>query len=124
MPKKNQNPNLQFPVTSERKGKPLSMENFKHDVPSVVREIIQNSLDAASNGQKVSVKFEVGRINTMDIPGIDEYKRALKSAKKDWEPNSDEVSKYLRGLSEEASKKEQYVLFATDNGMGLNKERM
>jgi len=113
-------PTLQFPITSETKGKPITAERLS--VSSVVREMIQNSLDARS-GETVKVKFEVDEIKTSEIPGIDEYKKALKTAKRNWK-EKEQVLQYLKDIESAANQKKQSVLFVKDNGIGLNKRRM
>ncbi|MCY4444865.1 MAG: hypothetical protein OXC02_00130 [Rhodobacteraceae bacterium] len=97
---------------------------------AVVRELIQNSLDAALIEAKencAKVQFRLFESQTKDIPGIKSYKAAFKSAKHHQMvdgrlpiaagPIAERVENALR-------KKNQRILAVSDNGCGLDKAKM
>lgn len=97
---------------------------------AIVRELIQNSLDAAreAGSNKAIIRFEVKKCLLDNIPAIDTYKKAFSQAEKD-------QSNLNHGLSDQAKmvtdtikdclKKERVeTLFVLDNGIGLDTNRM
>jgi len=121
--------NLKFP-SGERCGLTavaLSISSDK-EAPSIVREIIQNSLDAATTAGRdaAHVKFSLENISPDSIPGITEYKKALKAVanryeKQDWpEQSKDIIDRMQEGLKQKTIP----ALIVTDNGIGLNKKTM
>ncbi len=93
---------------------------------STIREFIQNSLDAAIQAGKktAEVHFIVKDIKCSDIPGMDEYKIALKNSIKDqqnmnaYNNQSDQVAQRLLTASNKPSFS---TLFVIDNGVGFGK---
>ncbi len=100
---------------------------------AIVREIIQNSWDAAREAKRdiARVRFEVIKHKLSQVPGIQQYRNAFNRAK--------QAQKRLRsghrGLSDQAKDVVQAIeaclaseqcttLFALDNGIGLDESRM
>ncbi len=104
--------------------------NFRERSPAaIVRELIQNSLDAARTGEKTIVRFILLRINTEEIPGIVSYRNAFKKAiqyrkKVNNGELSDQESMVVRTIKETLDCHKQDVLAVVDNGYGLNKKTM
>ncbi len=99
---------------------------------AVVRELIQNSLDAAliaANEKCARVRLRKFSCNTGDIPGIDSYRKAFEQAiethtqsgKKDMPTQAKLVVDRIRRALQQ---KMQAVLSITDNGVGLDKRTM
>lgn len=107
------------------------LEGF-HDLKpeAVVRELVQNSLDAAQEaGREVAhVRFEVGDLPCQDIPGIAEYRRVFHRAVKDQKRKLGELPDAAQAVAsamESALAESQHqVLYVLDNGIGLNEARM
>ena len=107
------------------------------DATTVVRELIQNSVDAfkekpskdKSPSGRAVIRFEVDNVNVSDLPGIVEMKEAFPLAV-DAQTEINEgtfpaVQKQLvTGIKRELDKESCNVLSVSDNGVGLNKARM
>ena len=98
---------------------------------TVVRELIQNSLDAAREASRGTayIRFEVRTSPTNNIPAIDTYEQALKKAIADQKKLSDgklpDHAELVTNAMTECLKKEHTpTLYVLDNGIGLNEERM
>ena len=95
------------------------------DIPSAVRELIQNSLDAAMEipRRPAVVRFSVERHPLKSIPGLPEYKAAFQSASvrsRFGGQEADIIADIEKGLQSETVP----FLFVEDNGVGLNPRRM
>ncbi|MGI9298162.1 MAG: hypothetical protein ACR2QC_09730 [Gammaproteobacteria bacterium] len=122
-------PRLQFPP-GEKSGLTalaLSVSADKNS-PAIVREILQNSLDAAkaANRECAHVRFSVESVAVAGIPGIGEYNRALEKveefcAQTNWPAQSRDI---FQGLKSNAAEESLPVLFVADNGMGLDNDNM
>lgn len=98
---------------------------------AVVRELVQNSLDACrmAGVKKTKVIFRLDRVHQGEIPGIEKYKKAFKAAM-DYQKNS--TTKELPGQAENIAnrikraldKSHLDVLSVIDNGIGLDSSRM
>ena len=98
---------------------------------AVVRELIQNSLDAAreANERTAFVRFRLTRENTKTIPGIRSYGKALESAIKTNQkltggqlPRQAEL--VVNTIKGALSQNKQDILSVLDNGIGLDERRM
>ena len=100
---------------------------------AIVREIIQNSWDAAREAKRdiARVRFEVIKHKLSQVPGIQQYRNAFNRAKQAQE----RLRSGHRGLSDQAKDVVQAIeaclaseqcttLFALDNGIGLDESRM
>lgn len=96
---------------------------------AVVRELIQNSLDAAAEVGSVPaiVHFRRSSCDLSNIPGIDGYIEAFKRAKHSQGAGGtlpDQAKAVVNVIERCLSKKECQILFVLDNGIGLNTKRM
>lgn len=97
---------------------------------AAIRELIQNSLDAAVDaGEEIArMRFHVASgCRTDDIPGIKAYRKAFKSATQDTfdslppSDNSRAITEEIRACLKLSTCEILYVL---DNGIGLDRDRM
>ena len=108
------------------------ISSFRDMSPStIVRELIQNSLDAAHDAEitKAVTRFSTTEVKTKSIPGIKSYRAAFKKAvkRRKSENNgtlSDQEQIVVDRISEALSRTCQQVLIVSDNGVGLNKNSM
>jgi hypothetical protein len=105
----------------------LSSSNDK-DPSLIVREIVQNSLDAAlldAKKKQAKIKFEVKSALKADIPGYDEYLIAIKSiAKNIKNSGSDQEKDILQDIEKELDNDSISVLMVSDNGIGFDDIRL
>lgn len=93
-----------------------------NELQALAREICQNSLDAiCENEQEVQIEFEMHFINTSEMPGYDEYVKALKRCQTYWEKsNSVRAISYLKRALREINENKSFVLRISDyNTTGL-----
>ena len=121
-------PELRFGYSTDRTGfTPAGIAAFSDLRPAaVVRELIQNSLDAAlieAREPCARVRFERNVCTLDEIPGMESYRTAFRQAVKEQKPSGsaravvDRIERTLREKSHE-------VLWVTDNGVGLDGKRM
>lgn len=101
------------------------IENFNGtELPSLVRENCQNSLDAASDetDPRVLVEFERYSVQNAQIPGIEEYRRILENCKSFWNTaKSEKTNKFLEKALSHANSDRGYMLRISDyNTTGLS----
>ena len=121
-------PELQFGYSTDRTGfTPAGIAAFSDLRPAaVVRELIQNSLDAAlieAREPCARVRFERSACTLDQIPGINSYRTAFRRAVKEQTPSGSAravVERIERTLREESHD----LLCVTDNGVGLDGKRM
>lgn len=96
--------------------------------PAIVREILQNSLDAAADANRdcADVVFSVESVSTDSIPGMSGYKAAVEgaiqfSANRSHPGQSKAILNSIKARLEKATVP---VLFISDNGIGLDKIAM
>ena len=91
----------------------------------VVRELVQNSLDAAQEaGRKQTiVRFEIAKHERNDIPAFDSYKAAFNKAKKD-QKKQDSALNVISSIETQIKSRKIETLFVMDNGIGLNEKGM
>ena len=119
---------LQFGHSTDRAGfTPAGIAAFSDLRPAaVVRELIQNSLDAALIDARepcARVRFERGTCTLDEIPGVGSYRGAFQKALKEHPPTGSArpvVERIKRTLEQESHE----VLSVTDNGVGLDGRRM
>ena len=121
-------PDLQFGYSTDRAGfTPAGIAAFSDLRPAaVVRELIQNSLDAAlieARQPCAYVRFERRTCTLEEIPGIKSYRKAFQQAVKEQTPSGSarSVVERIRGTLREAS---HDLLWVIDNGIGLDGKRM
>ena len=95
-----------------------------------VRELIQNSVDAAKEAKvdKAKVTFSEEKVSQEDVPGIEEYRKAFKKAKnfmKNFTKDemTDQANNIIASIEDclsNKNSKEFDVLTVLDNGIGLD----
>ncbi len=121
-------PDLLFGHSTDRTGfTPAGIAAFSDLRPAaVVRELIQNSLDAAlieANEACAVVRFERSTCTLEEIPGIESYRTAFERAVEEQTPSGSArsvVERIRRTLLEESHD----LLCVIDNGVGLDGRRM
>ena len=125
-------PDLQFGPGTSGGFTPAGVAAFDNLRPAaVVRELIQNALDAARTvaATPAIVRFRVTRTHRDAIPGIESYKSAFAKAVSTQETmtggaltgQAQLVAETIRHALE---REELDVLSVLDNGAGLNEQRM
>ena len=127
---------LKFPPTDSIKGFTSHETSSFNDVQpaKIVRELIQNSLDAAveAHQPKAIMRFRKDPIESMDIPGIAEYGKAFDRAVEFWTGRgngklTDPVQEVVGRIRESLQSLEEgnaNLLSVIDNGIGLDGTRM
>ena len=119
---------LQFLPSATPEGfasKAVSSDNDAN--PSViVRELIQNSLDAGAEMLgPVEVDFVFSEMPVSGIPGIKVYRSAFEAAKRDLRGRIQEAAEaQIERIEDSLAKERLPVLQVIDNGVGLDTERM
>lgn len=126
-------PDLRFGPSGSTTGfTPARIAGFSDLKPAaVVRELIQNSLDAAREAQEKTavVRFRLRRVAMLEIPGVQSYRNALDRA----EATQRSLAKgqlaaqavaVVRTMREALDRDSVDVLSVLDNGVGLDEDRM
>ena len=131
MPKSKSESDLYFFSSVDKSGFTSSKGNFRwdEDPSAIMRELIQNSLDARYPSEKAIVQFILDEVDTVDIPGIDSYRKAFKRAVQfEKDANNGKLTSKTKmivdRISRDLEKKTQRILIVQDNGIGLNKKAM
>ena len=122
---------LYFGVTHQPSGFTSGVvAHFDGSEEPVVRELIQNSLDAARDaGRSATVQFVITQVPSSSLPGWSTYKEAFQRAveeRKRWHegsPSHDEQS-VINHINDTIKTPMIPVLLCIDNGHGLNAKRM
>lgn len=123
---------LKFGPGSSAGFTPAGIASFSDLRPAaVVRELIQNSLDAAVEaGEKTAiVRFRLTRSRTSDIPGIQSYRRAFHAAVQSQKGSGggalpSQAARVVDVIGRALNRKEHDTLSVLDNGVGLDETRM
>lgn len=96
------------------------------DPYTVVRELVQNALDAAIKRDVIRVVFEIDDIAVALIPGLDEYKDRLACAVASQREagNLAQAQSVVNAMCSSVGAETARVLWVSDNGLGLNKDSM
>ena len=107
-------------------GFPALAEQSSVHPTTIVRELVQNSLDAAkeANRKTATICFELEEHNPADLPAFDVYKKAFDKAKKASHTQQDSAKSIIRTIERTIKAPKMDILFVMDNGVGLNPERM
>jgi len=107
-----------------------AVAQFDGSEEPVVRELLQNSLDAARDaGRSAEVRFVIDEIPGSALPGWSTYQKVFKEAKEqrhrwhDGKPSHDEKTVIDR-IAETIKSPMIPILLCIDNGHGLNGKRM
>ena len=123
---------LQFGPGSPSGFTPTGIASFSDLRPAaVVRELIQNSLDAAVEAgvPTATVLFRLTRHKTRDIPGIKSYREAFFAAVRTHEDMGggrlpSQAERVVQVIDDAVKGNEQDVLAVLDNGIGLDPTKM
>ena len=121
-------PELQFGYSTDRAGfTPAGIAAFSDLRPAaVVRELIQNSLDAAlieAREPCAHVRFERSACTLDEIPGIKSYRTAFRRAVEEQTP-SGSARAVVERIERTLQRESHDLLWVTDNGVGLDGKRM
>lgn len=123
------NAQLHFPPTAKIDGFTNAVTSGSVYAEGVVRELLQNALDAAiSAGRRAEVCLTVASVEVDHFPGVSAYESSFDAAYEERQSNQGEltldeqnaISRILSVLEATEAK----VLFCRDNGVGLDEERM
>lgn len=105
--------------------KSLATENTVEPGP-MVRELIQNSLDAGhmAGREQVKVCFSLEEVKIDDLPGIREYRKAFYAAKETHKNHLENVRAQISRIEKSLESRTVKILNVRDNGIGLNSETM
>ena len=111
---------------------PSGIASFSDLRPAaVVRELIQNSLDAAVEAEvpTATVRFRLTRIRTRDVPGMTSYRKTFFAALKTHEEMGggtlpSQAERVAQVIFDAVKQDEQDILSVLDNGIGLDEDRM
>lgn len=128
MQAKDSTPDLKFRSGVEETGfEPKNMAVSIAKSAPIVRELIQNALDAAQEiSQPAEVEFQIEKHLVEEIPGIRKYRRVLERALETQgkNPGGTQWQKVATDMKKASNQKEVSVLFILDNGIGLDPKRM
>ena len=120
---------LYFPPTAKIDGFTNSVTSGSVYAEGVVRELLQNALDAAISAERrAEVHLNVASVEVDGFPGIAEYESAFDAASE--ERQFDRVESTLdeqnaiRRILDVLEADEAKVLFCRDNGTGLDADKM
>ncbi|MDD9983505.1 MAG: hypothetical protein OXU81_19470 [Gammaproteobacteria bacterium] len=129
----NDSPDLRFGPGSNQGFTGIGVATFDDLRPAaVVRELIQNALDAARKAQVLQavVRFRLSETRRESIPGMASYKCAFEKAiasQRDWTDDGELASQadlVVDRIREALDEELLDVLTVFDNGIGLNEQRM
>lgn len=135
MTKGTKEPRLRFgPTTTPQGFTAYGMSSFSDLRPArIVRELIQNSLDAAVEAGEATavVRFKATMIGLKEVPDIIGYEKAFRLAVDDQTRMNGELSDAAQQVVDtidaalrQLSGDDAYCLSVLDNGVGLNERRM
>lgn len=125
----NSSPSLQFDKLKGKLGfvHPYINDQSPSDVELVIRELLQNSLDAAGEERMINVTIAVEEIKTSELPSFEEYKSAFeacKVAREKLKGLADEEQRIIKQISKLLESPTIPVMFCRDNGKGIAAENM
>ena len=123
------NAELVFPEAWQLDGFTTNVTSRQAGEPDpVVRELLQNSLDAAvreANREYAEIHFTIATRPLVDLPGYAAYVAAFDAAKAEVKtPATHDVRSAIRRIDQVLGTQDMSVLFCQDNGVGLNPTRM
>ena len=132
MPRRRRIPDLRFGPGTSGGFTPAGVAAFDNLRPAaVVRELIQNSLDAARNAgvSPAIVRFRLTCVHRDTVPGIESYKRVFAKAVQTQEtmtggPLAGQAQLTAETIRSALAQDELDMLCVLDNGVGLDEQRM
>lgn len=119
---------LVFPISGEPQGfSTLVTTSWDGKPEPIVRELLQNCLDAAAEvKRKAEVDFEIRQVPLDQVPGIQSYRRHFEMAVAERETKKQgaaekQVIRRIRAILEAGSVR---LLVCRDNGVGVDTDRM
>lgn len=109
---------------------PAGISGFSDLRPAaIIRELVQNSLDAAieADVKSAKIRFRLTRCGKEEIPGIQEYEEAFNLAVTTHREKGElrsQARRVVRSIQRALDQTKPYVLSVLDNGIGLNESRM
>ncbi len=108
-----------------------ALSHFDGDAEPVVRELIQNSVDAADKaGRACEVRFEIRDIDNHDLPGFDTYRDTFQMAvsqreeARQGQPATHDETTIVERIERHLTTPNIPVLICSDNGTGITPARM
>ena len=107
----------------------LAMAKWDGNPEPIVREMLQNCLDAAveANREAGEVCFTIRRVALDEIPGIEAYRKHFEGAVHERAKEGkqgDAERRVVKRIQRILAGPDTQVLFCRDNGIGLNSDRM
>ena len=106
----------------------LAMAKWDGNPEPIVREMLQNCLDAAVEANRVAgeVWFTIRRVAVEAIPGIEAYREQFEGAVSEREKGKQGGAerRVVKRIQQVLAGPDTQVLFCRDNGIGLNADRM
>ena len=127
--KGNKGPSLRFGPGDLSGWTPVGLSSFRGlKSTAAVRELIQNSLDAAEL-KPSRIRFFISQCSINDIPAIDKYRESFKQAQKAHckffkDKLPDQAMAITQDIEQCLNREKIELLYVLDNGVGLDKERM
>ena len=101
------------------------------DPDPVIRELLQNSLDAAvreAHRPRAEVRFTIARRPLDQLPGLQSYREAFEAARREHggaaANQTHDQQTAVQRIAQRLQTDELSVLFCRDNGIGLNAKRL
>ncbi len=119
-------PRLLFPTGDSNDGF-ATRNSDKGNPENVIRELLQNCLDARVGDRPVEVVITIREVPVSDLPALDDYRKAFYMARQQREKANalsvmeEQIVGRIDGV---LSSEKMRVLFCRDNGHGLNPDRM
>ncbi len=120
---------LIFPLGNSNDGFAIAASSHteKGNPEPVIRELLQNCLDASSGGKPVEVSITIRDVPVATLPALSTYKAAYSRAyfqRKKVEALSAIEEHITERIADALASETMRVLFCRDNGCGLNRDRM
>ncbi len=127
-----QQPDLIFPLGYKIDGfTSLTTSQQAGEPDSVVRELLQNGLDASvreARRERAEIHFTIARRALSDLHGVRRYRLAFDAARREREARrgglTHDERDVIQRIDNVLSERRMWVLFCRDNGVGLNRERL
>ncbi len=120
---------LLFPTAGEPQGfSTLATTQWDGSPEPVVRELLQNCLDAAKRAERPSCQVTIGirNVPVRDIPGIGAYRRHFEAAVEERAQGTQGAAekRTIQRIGRHLNRDQTPLLTCCDNGVGLDRENM